>query len=191
MKKIYMDYAATTRTDLRVIKVMMPYFNERSRNTVSIYSSGQATKSVVEESRRSIAGFIGCSQDELIFTSSATESSNLALKGVAFANMKKGKHIIISQIEHPCVMESSRWLEKEGFEVTRIGVDGYGTVDPDDIENSIRKDTILVSIMHANNEIGTVEPIKEIGRICDEKGVYLNRQEDSFQWEMNWRTKTI
>jgi cysteine desulfurase len=112
--------------------------------------------------------------EEIIFTSSATEANNQALKGIAFANREKGKHIIVSKIEHHCVLESAHWLEKQGFEVTYLPVDKYGLVNPEDVERTIRKDTILVSIMHANNEIGTIEPIEEIGKICSEHGVYFH-----------------
>lgn len=172
--KVYMDYAATTPVDERVLEAMHPYFSEKFGNTMSFYSMGQEARNALEESRERIASMINAERDEVVFTSSATESNNMALKGVAFANRKKGKHIIISSIEHPCVMESSHWLEKEGFEITRLGVDRTGLVDPGDVEKAIRKDTVLVSVMHANNEIGTIEPIKEIGRICREKKVYFH-----------------
>ena len=174
IKKIYLDYAATTPVDPRVVKAMLPYFSEKFGNTMSLYSFGQEAKEALEESREVIADLIRAKANEIIFTSSATESNNLALKGIAFANKNKGRHIIISSIEHPCIMESAKWLEKEGFEITRLRVDGYGQVDPDDIKKAIRKDTILVSVMHANNEIGTIEPIEEIGKICREKEVYFH-----------------
>jgi len=173
-KKIYMDYAATTPVDPRVVKAILPYFSEKFGNTMSLHFFGQEAKEALEESREVIADLIKAKANEIIFTSSATESNNLALKGIAFANKNKGRHIIISSIEHPCIMESAKWLEKEGFEITRLRVDGYGQVDPDDIKKAIRKDTILVSVMHANNEIGTIEPIEEIGKICREKEVYFH-----------------
>ena len=165
-KKIYLDYAATTPVDPRVVKVMLPYFSEKFGNTMSLHSFGQEAKQALEESREVIADLMKAKPNEIIFTSSATESNNSALKGIAFANKNKGKHIIISPIEHPCIIESSKWLENQGFEVTRLKVDKYGLVDPDDVKKAIKKETILVSIMHANNEIGTTEPIEKIGKIC-------------------------
>ena len=169
-----MDYAATTPVDPRVIDAMLPFFNEKFGNTMSLHRVGQKAKFALEESRETIAKAIKAENEEIFFAGSASESNNLALKGVAFANRKKGKHIIISQIEHPSVMKSSKWLEGQGFKVTRLPVDQYGLVNPADVERSIQRDTILVSIMHANNEIGTIEPIEEIGKICSEKGVYFH-----------------
>ena len=174
MKKIYLDYAATTPIDPRVTKAMLPYFSEKFGNTMSLHSFGQEAKQALEESREVVANLMKAKLNEIIFTSSATESNNLALKGVAFANENKGRHIVISSIEHPCIIESAKWLEKQGFEITRLKVDKYGLVEPDDVRKAIRKETILVSIMHANNEIGTIEPIEEIGKICKEKGVYFH-----------------
>jgi len=179
MKKIYLDYAATTPVDPRVIKVMLPYLSEKFGNTMSLHSFGQEAKEILEESREVIADLIKAKPNEIIFTSSATESNNLALKGIALARRSFGVggfagHIIISSIEHPCIMESAKWLETQGFEVTRLKVDKYGLVNPEDVKKAIKKETILVSIMHANNEIGTIEPIKEIGKICKEKGVYFH-----------------
>jgi len=174
IKKIYLDYAATTPVDPRVVKAMLPYFSEKFGNTMSLHSFGQEAKEALEESREVVANLMGAKPNEIIFTSSATESNNLALKGIALANKDKGRHIIISPIEHACVMESARWLESQGFEITRLKVDKYGLVSPDDVKKAIKKDTILVSIMHANNEIGTIEPIEEIGKICREKGIYFH-----------------
>ncbi len=164
-RKIYFDYAATTPVDPRVVKVMLPYFSKKFGNTMSLHSFGQEVKEILEESREKVASLIGAKPNEIIFTSSATESNNLALKGIAFANKNRGNHIIISSIEHPCVMESAKWLESQGFEITRLKVDKYGLVNPEDVKKAIKKETILVSIMHANNEIGTIEPIEEIGKI--------------------------
>jgi cysteine desulfurase len=172
--KLYLDYAATTPVDPRVLKAMEPYFSEKFGNTMSLHSFGQEAKTALEESREIVADLMGAKPSEVIFTSSATESNNLALKGVAFANRKKGNHIIISSIEHSCIMESAKWLEEQGFEITRLKVDKYGLVDPEDVKKAIKKETILVSIMHANNEIGTIEPIEEIGKICKERGVYFH-----------------
>jgi cysteine desulfurase len=174
IKRIYLDYAATTPVDPRVLKAMEPYFSEKFGNTMSLHSFGQEAKTALEEAREIVADLMGAKPSEVIFTSSATESNNLALKGVAFANRRKGNHIIISSIEHSCIMESAKWLEKQGFEITRLKVDKYGLVDPEDVKKAIKKETILVSIMHANNEIGTIEPIEEIGKICKERGVYFH-----------------
>ena len=175
-KKIYLDYAATTPVDPRVIKAMQPYFRDNFGNTMSLHSFGQEAKQALEESREKVADLIKAKSTEIIFTGSATESNNLVLKGIAFASLSRersgfayknrGNHIIISSIEHPCIIESAKWLKKQGFEVSEMGVDKYGLVDPKEVKKLIKKNTILVSIMHANNEIGTIEPIKEIGAVC-------------------------
>ena len=184
MKRIYLDYAATTPVDPRVKKAMEPYFTQKFGNTMSLHYFGQEVKIALEESRGKVADLMGAKPSEIIFTSSATESNNLVLKGVAAANKQKGKHIIISAIEHPCIMESAKWLERQGFsaqgrpasgwEITKIKVDKQGLINPSDVEKTIRKDTILVSIIQASNEIGTIQPIKEIGKICRDKGVYFH-----------------
>ncbi|MDI6798712.1 MAG: cysteine desulfurase NifS [Candidatus Aenigmarchaeota archaeon] len=171
MKRIYMDYAATTPVDPRVFEAMRPFFTKSFGNTMSLYSYGREAKKAVEESREKVASLMNANANEIIFTGSATESDNLALKGIAFANKHKGRHMIVSAIEHHAVLDTAKWLEKQGFEITFLPVDKYGLVDPSDLENAIRKDTILVSIMHANNEIGTIEPIEEIGKICSEHEV--------------------
>jgi len=174
MKRIYFDYAATTPVDPRVMGAMLPYFNKKFGNTMSLHSFGQEAKQALEESREKVANLIGAKSEEIIFTGSATESNNLALKGVAFANKKRGNHIIISPIEHPCIMESAEWLKSQGFEITRLPVDKYGFINPEDLRQAIRKETILVSIIHASHEIGTIQPIEKIGKICREKGVYFH-----------------
>ncbi|MEK7664507.1 MAG: cysteine desulfurase family protein [Patescibacteria group bacterium] len=171
MKRIYLDYAATTPIDNRVLKAMTPYFSKEFGNSMSLHSFGQKAKLALEENREAMAKLIGAKANEIIFTSSATESNNTAIKGIALANQKRGKHIIISAIEHPCIIESSKWLEKQGFEITKIPVDEYGSVNPKDVELVIKEETILVSVMHASNEIGTIEPIEEIGKICRKKGI--------------------
>src|SRR3989344_3651793 len=171
-KKIYLDYAAATPVDPRVMKVMKPYFSEKFGNTMSLHSFGQEGREVLEKSREAVAGSIKARPKEIIFTSSATESNNLALKGVAFANQEKGRHIIISPIEHPCVLESANWLAKQGFKITQLPVDKFGLVNPADVEKAVKKDTILVSVIHASNEIGTIEPIEEIGQICRKNKIY-------------------
>jgi cysteine desulfurase len=172
--KIYLDYAATTPTDPRVVKAMLPYFTEKFGNTMSFHSFGQKAKQALEESREKVADLMGANPDEIIFTGSATESNNLALKGVALANQNKGKHIIVSSIEHPCIMETAKWLERQGFEITRLMVDRYGLIDLENLKRVIKKETILVSIIHTSNEIGTIQPIAEIGKICKSKRVYFH-----------------
>jgi len=173
-RRIYMDYAAATPVDPRVAKITAATLPEIFANSMSFHSFGQEARAVLEQSRNDIAGIINANPNEIVFTGSATESNNLALKGVIFANKNRGKHLIISPIEHACVMESSAWLERQGFEVTRLKVDNFGLVNPRDVDAAIRPDTILVSVMHANNEIGTIEPIAEIGEICRGKGVYFH-----------------
>jgi len=173
-KRTYMDYAATTPVDPRVEKATLPYLTEKFGNSSSLHSFGREAYEALESSRAIIANALGAKPKEIIFTASATESNNLALKGIAFANKEKGNHIIISSIEHDCVLNSSKWLESQGFELTILPVDKYGMVNPEDVKKAIKKNTILVSVMHANNEIGTIEPISEIGKICREKGVYFH-----------------
>ncbi|MCU0652888.1 MAG: cysteine desulfurase [Candidatus Pacebacteria bacterium] len=174
-KRIYMDYGAATPVDPRVAKLADKNLPDMFANSMSFHSFGQQARQILEQSRADVAGVINAAKPaEILFTGSATESNNLALKGVMFANKGRGRHLIISSIEHACVMESAAWLERQGFEVTRLKVDQYGLVDPKDIEAAIRPDTILVSVMHANNEIGTIEPVAEIGKICRDKGVYFH-----------------
>jgi cysteine desulfurase len=172
--KVYLDYAATTPLDSRVLKAMMPYFDKKFGNTMSLHSFGREAKQALEESRETVAKFMNVKPEEIFFTGSATESDNLALKGIAFANKEKGKHIITSAIEHHAILDTTKWLEKQGFEISYLPVDKYGFVNINELENSIRKDTVLVSIMHANNEIGTIEPIEEIGKLCKEKGILFH-----------------
>jgi len=174
MRKVYLDYAATTPVDPKVLKAMQPYFNKKFGNTMSLYSLGLEAKKALEDSRKTVAKFIKAKPEEIVFTGSATESINFVIKGIAFANKEKGKHIITSSIEHHAVLETCKWLEKQGFEVTCLPADKYGFINLIQLENSIRKDTILVSIMHANNEIGTIEPIKEIGEICSNHDAYFH-----------------
>lgn len=172
--ELYMDYAATTPVDPRVLKAMMPYFNEKFGNTMSLHKIGREAKEALEESRKTLAELMNAEPKEFIFTSSATEADNTVIKGVAYANKNRGKHIIISAIEHHCILEPAKWLEQQGYEITRLPVDKTGLVNLTELENTIRKDTILVSIMHANNEIGTIQDIKQIGKICKEKNVYFH-----------------
>ncbi|MHB9096463.1 MAG: cysteine desulfurase NifS [Syntrophales bacterium] len=171
MKQIYLDYAATTPTDQRVSEAMQPYFGEVFGNPSSLHSFGQEARSAVEVARARIASFLGAAPAEIVFTSGGTESDNFAIKGVATANRKKGDHIITSAIEHPAVLETCRFLEREGFRVTYLPVDGEGLVDPDAVAGAITGKTILITVMHANNEIGTIQPIAEIGRLAREQNV--------------------
>ncbi|MDI6826799.1 MAG: cysteine desulfurase family protein [Candidatus Aenigmarchaeota archaeon] len=173
MRRVYMDYAATTPVDPRVLEAMKPYFLKKYGNSMSLHAWGREAKEALENSRETVASLMNADQEEVIFLGSGTEGSNMVLKGTAFANRKKGKHIIVSSIEHHCVLESARWLERQGFEITYLPVDKYGLVDLNALENAIKKDTILVSVMHANNEIGTIEPVEEIGKLCREKGIYF------------------
>jgi cysteine desulfurase len=174
MKKVYMDYAASTPVDKRVLDAMKPYFTDKYGNAASIHGMGTEAKDAIEKTRNIIAKSINAKPEEIIFTSGGTESNNFAIKGVAFANKNKGNHIVTSKIEHDCVLNSCKWLETQGFKVTYLNVDKDGFVNPYNVEDAITKDTILVSIMHANNEVGTIEPIRKIGKICREKGVYFH-----------------
>lgn len=171
MKIIYLDHAATTPTDPQVVEAMLPYFTERFGNPSTLYSLGREAKQAMETAREKVARAIGARPEEIVFTSGGTESDNFALEGVAFALQKKGNHIITSSIEHHAVSETCKFLQKRGFSVTYLPVDGHGRVDPEEVEKAITPQTILISIMHANNEIGAIEPIAEIARITREKGV--------------------
>jgi len=174
MKRVYLDYAATTPTHPEVVQAMLPYFTEMFGNPSSIYSYGQEAKEAIETARAQVAQVIGARSDEIVFTSGGTEADNFALKGVAFANEARCNHIITSTIEHHAMLESAKFLEQRGFRVTYLPVDKYGLVDPSDVKKAITNKTSLVSVMHANNEVGTIEPIAEIGRITKEAGVYFH-----------------
>lgn len=166
MKIRYFDHAATTPVREEVLKEMLPYFSYQYGNASSIYSIGRNSKKAIEQARSRVATAINSKQKEIYFTSCGSEADNLALKGIAYANSKNKKHIITSKIEHPAILESCKTLEKQGFEITYLNVDKDGFISLQELENSIREDTILISIMFANNEIGTIEPIKEIGQIA-------------------------
>ncbi len=174
MTRIYLDYAATTPTHPEVVKAMLPYFTETFGNPSSIHSYGQEAKGAIEEAREKVASLIGAQSGEIVFTSGGTEADNFALKGVAFANEGRGDHIITSAIEHHAVLETCKFLERRGFKVTYLPVDSYGVVDPDDVRKAITTRTILISVMHANNEVGTIETTAEIGRVSKEAGVYFH-----------------
>ena len=170
-KIIYLDHAATTPLNKEVFEEMLPFFEERYGNASSIHILGRESKKAVEISRERIAKSIGCSEREIYFTSSGTEADNWAIKGAAFASRNKGKHIITSSIEHHAVLHACQYLEGEGFEVTYLPVDEYGMISLNALEKAIRNDTILISIMAANNEVGTIQPINEISRIAQEKEI--------------------
>ncbi len=170
--KVYLDHAATTPVDKEVLEAMLPFFDKKFGNASSLHAYGREAREALEKSREEVAKLINADADEIIFTGSGTESDNLAIKGIAF---KYGKgHIITSKIEHPAVLETCKYLEKKGFDVTFLPVDEYGLVKLEDVENAIRDDTILISIMHANNEIGTIEPIEEIGEIARKHGIIFH-----------------
>jgi cysteine desulfurase len=171
MKRIYLDHAATTPTRPEVVEAMLPYFTDAFGNASSIYSYGREARGAVEEARTKVAELIGARSEEIIFTSGGTEADNYALEGVAYANERKGSHIITTSIEHHAVIEVCKFLEKRGFRLTYLPVDKYGLVDPDDVKRAIIDKTILISVMHANNEVGTIEPVEEIGKIAREAGV--------------------
>ncbi len=174
MKRIYLDHAATTPVDKVVVEEMIPFFTEEFGNPSSIYQEGRGAKKAIEAAREKVAKAINADIREIYFTGSGSEADNWAIKGIALKNQKKGKHIITSEIEHHAVLHTCEYLEKHGFEVTYLPVDAYGFISLEDLKSAIRKDTILVSIMFANNEIGTIEPIKEIGEIVKEKGIIFH-----------------
>lgn len=171
---IYMDNSATTPVRKEVAEEMIPYLTENFGNPSSIYDPGKTSKNAVEDARKKVAHAIGAEENEIYFTSGGTESDNWAIKGIAFANKSKGKHIITSAIEHHAVLHTCEWLESQGFEVTYLPVDKYGMVGPEDLKNAIRNDTILISIMLANNEIGTIQPVEEIGKIARKNRIYFH-----------------
>ncbi len=171
MRSIYLDHAATTPTDMSVIEKMMPYMSEKFGNPLSFHSRGQEAQKAIEKARRDIALIIGADPGEIIFTSGGTESNNFAIKGIAYQNKNRGDHIITSSIEHHAVLRTCRFLEGQGFRVTYLPVDRHGIVDPDLLKKAITDKTILISVMHANNEIGTIEPVEEIGKIATERGI--------------------
>jgi len=174
VQPIYLDYNGTTPHDPEVIAAMRPFLETEFGNPSSSHWYGIKPKQAVEAARRQVAGLINCQATEIFFTSGGTESNNHAIKGMARTLKHKGRHIVTSNFEHPAVLEVCRFLEGEGFETTYIPVDSQGMVDPDDVEKAIRSDTILVSIMHANNEVGTVQPIAEIAALAHRRGVVVH-----------------
>lgn len=174
MKRVYLDHAATTPMHPDVFDAMQDFFTSQFGNPSSLHSIGQLAKDAVDKARSQVAKALGAEPAEIIFTSGGTESDNAAIKGVARALQEKRNHIITSKIEHPAVLETCRFLEKQRFRVTYLDVDKFGMVDPDDVKQAITDKTALVTIMHANNEIGTIEPIEQISEVCQSKGVYLH-----------------
>jgi len=165
MRKVYLDNASTTPLLPEVRQAMMPFLDETFGNPSSLHDWGDMAREAVETARAQVAQLIGANAEEIIFTGSGTESNNFAIKGLALAQQNKGKHVVVSAIEHFSVLHSARTLEKWGFELSLVPVDKYGVVDPEDVRKSLRKDTVLVSVMHANGEVGTIEPIQEIAQI--------------------------
>ena len=174
MKRIYMDHAATTPLAPEVLEAMIPYFSERYGNPSSLHSFGREAREAVDDARTEVAALLNAEPSEIYFTSGGTESDNLAIKGIARKNTKKGRHIITSSIEHPAVLEVCKALTREGFEVTYLPVTREGLVEIGAVEEAVREDTILISVMHANNEIGTIQPLEEIGRFAGDMGIYFH-----------------
>jgi cysteine desulfurase len=174
MRRVYLDNAATTPILPEVREAMLPYLGEAFGNPSCVHDWGDAAREAMETARAQVAELIGARADEIIFTGSGTESNNFAIKGLALAQQNKGKHVVASAIEHFSVLYSAKTLEKWGFELSLVPVDKYGVVDPEDVRKSIRKDTILVSVMHANGEVGTIEPLQEIAKVTREKKVPLH-----------------
>jgi len=174
MRKVYLDNASTTPLLPEVRQAMIPFLSETFGNPSSLHDWGDAAREAVEVARTQVAQLIGAKTEEIIFTGSSTESNNFAIKGLALAQQSKGKHVVVSDVEHFSVLHSARTLEKWGFELSLVPVDKYGVVDPEDVRKSLKKDTVLVSIMHANGEIGTIEPIQEIAKIVRENNVVFH-----------------
>jgi len=174
VRKVYLDHAATTPVHPKVVEAMLPYFTAKFGNPSNLHDMGREAKNAVEDARGKTAALIGARPEEIFFTSSGTESNNFALRGLAQANSQKGNHIIVSQVEHFSVLHPVKSLEKSGFKVTQVAPDKQGLIDPEAVKKAITKETVLVSIMHSNNEIGTLQPIEEIGAITREKGVLFH-----------------
>jgi cysteine desulfurase len=172
--RVYLDYAATTPVDPRVLRAMLPFFTERAGNASSAHTYGQEARAAVDQARAQVAAAIGARPSEIVFTSGATESDNLAVLGVALGTEGRGRHIITTAIEHHAVLEPCHALERRGYAVTYLPVDGRGILDPDEVRRAIRPDTVLVSVMAANNEIGTLEPVAEVARIARERNVLVH-----------------
>jgi cysteine desulfurase len=174
MKRVYLDYAATTPTHPEVVKEMLRYLTDSFGNPSSVYSFGQEAKAAIEEARKKVAFLIGAGEEEIVFTGSGSEADNMAIKGVAFACRARGNHIITSSIEHHAILEACQFLEEENFKITYLPVDKFGRISADQVKEAITGRTILISIMHANNEIGTIQPISEIGSLAREAGILFH-----------------
>ena len=174
MNPIYLDYNATTPIAKEVAAAMRPFLDDYFGNPSSVHSYGIKTKLAVENARKQVAELINCDPSEIIFTSGGTESNNFAIRGIAFAHQDKGNHIITSSVEHPAVFEVCKYLERFGFEITYLPVDKYGMVNPEDIEAAVKEETILISVMHANNEVGTIQPVSEISEIAKKHNIHLH-----------------
>ncbi|MCX7792903.1 MAG: cysteine desulfurase [Thermodesulfovibrionales bacterium] len=172
--RCYFDHVATNPLDPRVFETMIPYFKEEFGNPQSVYDLGLRAKEAIEKARQQVASLINCKPSEIIFTSSGAESNNFALRGIALAKQNEGKHIIVSKVEHHSILNSARFLEKNGFTVTFLPVDKYGMVDPDAVKKSITKETTLISIIHASSEVGTIQPLKEISKIAKENNIIFH-----------------
>lgn len=174
MRRIYLDHAATTPARPEVVKAMSPYFADSFGNPSSVHSYGQQARTALEEARAKVAELIGARSEEIVFTSGGTEADNYALKGVAYANQQRGNHIITTSVEHHAVLEVCKFLERGGFTVTYLPVDRYGLVDPGDVKKALTARTVLVSVIHGSNEVGTIEPVEEIGGIARAAGAYFH-----------------
>ncbi len=172
--RIYLDHAATTPVSGTVLQSMLPFFTDIPGNASAVYGTGREARKVIENARKQTADVLGAEPREILFTGSGSESDNLAVKGTAFAQKAKGRHVITTSIEHPAVLNTCKWLEKQGFEVTYIQPDPDGIIEPDKVRQKIRNDTILVSVMAANNEIGTIQPVAEIGQFCKDEGIVFH-----------------
>lgn len=174
MRRVYLDHAATTPIDPRVRKAMEPYLAREFGNPSSLHAWGRAARLAIDEARETLAAALGCFPDEICFVSSGTESCNLAIIGCALKAPPNRRHILLSAVEHHCVLDAGEWLRPFGFEVEHLPVDGYGQVSPDTVRERLRPETWLVSVMHANNEIGTLQPVEAIGALCRERGVWFH-----------------
>ncbi|MDF2929284.1 cysteine desulfurase NifS [Anaerospora sp.] len=174
MKRIYFDHSATTPVDTEVAKLTVEYMTEKFGNASSVHAFGREARKAIDEARDKVAALLNASSNEIFFTSGGTEGDNLALKGIAFANRKKGNHIITSAIEHHAILHTCEYLEKQGFTITYLPVDEYGMVSIEELKNAITDKTILISIMFANNEVGTIQPVQKIGQLAREKGIYFH-----------------
>lgn len=170
-KPVYLDYNATTPIDPEVADEMLPYIRSSFGNPSSPYTPGRITREAINIARKQVADLVNANPEEIVFTSGGTESNNHAIRGIALANKEKGKHIITSSVEHPAVLEVCRYLNSLGYEITRVPVDSHGKVSPDDVENAVRSDTVLITIMHANNEVGTIQPLSEIASVARQSNI--------------------